>query len=68
MAGPGSAARSVTSAVAGSAARDRDTPGETADAVPAAELVRIPGAGHLSPLEAPAALSSAILSWWSRVW
>jgi pimeloyl-ACP methyl ester carboxylesterase len=38
-----------------------------ADAVPDAELVRIPGAGHLTPLEAPAALASAILSWWPRV-
>jgi pimeloyl-ACP methyl ester carboxylesterase len=37
------------------------------DAVlPESELVAIPGAGHLSPLEAPEAVSSAILDWWER--
>lgn len=34
--------------------------------LPDAELVVVPGAGHLTPLEAPEAVSSAILGWWER--
>lgn len=36
-----------------------------ADALPQAKLVTIPGAGHLSPVEDPAAVSKAILDWLS---
>ncbi|WP_344424617.1 alpha/beta hydrolase [Amycolatopsis minnesotensis] len=34
-----------------------------AEALPRAELVTVPGAGHLTPLEHPAAVSGAILDW-----
>ncbi|WAL64435.1 alpha/beta fold hydrolase [Amycolatopsis cynarae] len=37
-----------------------------ADAVPGAELVTLPGAGHLTPLEDPEGLARAILTWWDR--
>ncbi|HKS47277.1 MAG TPA: alpha/beta fold hydrolase [Amycolatopsis sp.] len=50
--------------------RDSLTPPDSArtmaDALPDAELVIVPGAGHITPLEAPDALSSAILDWWER--
>lgn len=35
-------------------------------ALPDSELVVIPGAGHLTPLETPEGVSSAILDWWER--
>lgn len=35
-----------------------------ADALPDAELTVLPAAGHLTPLEAPAAVAEAILRWW----
>ncbi|WP_435159685.1 alpha/beta fold hydrolase [Amycolatopsis sacchari] len=35
-----------------------------ADALPKGELVVLPGAGHLTPLEVPDALAEAILGWW----
>jgi pimeloyl-ACP methyl ester carboxylesterase len=35
-----------------------------ADVLPKAELAVLPGAGHLTPLEAPAAVTEAILGWW----
>ncbi|GAB2990933.1 alpha/beta hydrolase [Amycolatopsis acidiphila] len=35
-----------------------------AAALPKSELVVLPGTGHLTPLEAPAALTEAILGWW----
>ncbi|HJQ48080.1 MAG TPA: alpha/beta fold hydrolase [Amycolatopsis sp.] len=34
------------------------------EALPDAELAVLPGAGHLTPLEAPGALSEALLHWW----
>jgi pimeloyl-ACP methyl ester carboxylesterase len=34
------------------------------DVLPEPELVVLPGAGHLTPLEAPAPLAEAILEWW----
>ena len=37
-----------------------------ADALPDSSLVVIPGTGHLTPLEAPDAVVSAILSWHDR--
>lgn len=37
-----------------------------ADALPNSELVVIAGAGHMTPLEAPGALSDAVLSWSER--
>lgn len=39
---------------------------EVADSVPGAELVVLPGVGHLSTLEAPGAVASHLLSWLSR--
>lgn len=36
---------------------------QMAEALPQVKLVTIPGAGHLSPLEDPAAVSRAILGW-----
>ncbi|MFD2421091.1 alpha/beta fold hydrolase [Amycolatopsis pigmentata] len=51
--------------------RDSLTPPDDARAMAAAlpesELVVVPGAGHLTPLEAPEAVSSAILNWWERI-
>ncbi|WP_216215499.1 alpha/beta fold hydrolase [Amycolatopsis aidingensis] len=35
-----------------------------AEALPAAELVEVPRAGHLSPLEEPAAVTEAITAWY----
>ncbi|MDQ0376930.1 alpha/beta fold hydrolase [Amycolatopsis thermophila] len=35
-----------------------------AEALPKGELVVVPQAGHLTPLEAPAMVSEAILGWW----
>lgn len=37
-----------------------------ADTLPSAELAVIRGAGHLTPLEAPDAVSTAVLGWWER--
>lgn len=34
------------------------------EALPQGELVVVPGAGHLTPIEAPAAVTEAILNWW----
>lgn len=39
---------------------------EVVDSVPDAELVVLPGVGHLSTLEAPDAVASHLLSWLSR--
>jgi pimeloyl-ACP methyl ester carboxylesterase len=36
---------------------------QLAELLPAAELVEIPGAGHLTPVEAPDEVASAILNW-----
>lgn len=36
---------------------------EMAGAIPQATLVRVPGSGHLSPLEAPAAVTAALRAW-----
>lgn len=51
--------------------RDCLTPPVDASAMavtlPDSELVVVPGAGHLTPLEAPEAVSSAILDWWELV-
>jgi pimeloyl-ACP methyl ester carboxylesterase len=48
--------------------QDAVTPPEAAHAMagalPDAELVVLPGAGHLTPLEDPARLAGAILRWW----
>lgn len=48
-------------------AEDQLTPpamaAETASLIPGASLVEIPGAGHLSPLEAPAAVTAALRTW-----
>lgn len=38
-----------------------------ADALPKADLVTVPGAGHLSPVERPDAVAQAILDWLPRV-
>jgi pimeloyl-ACP methyl ester carboxylesterase len=47
---------------------DTLTPPEAARAIagvlPEAELVVLPGAGHLTPLEDPAGVAGAILRWW----
>ena len=40
-----------------------DMAAEMAGLVPGARLVEIPGAGHLSPLEAPEAVSAALWDW-----
>ncbi|TNC19222.1 alpha/beta fold hydrolase [Amycolatopsis alkalitolerans] len=49
-------------------AEDSLTPPEDARAMarvlPKAELAVLPGAGHLTPLEAPEALAETILNWW----
>jgi pimeloyl-ACP methyl ester carboxylesterase len=39
---------------------------EMADAMPDAELVVVPGAGHLSPLENPDAVTAALVRWLTR--
>ncbi|QRK89022.1 alpha/beta fold hydrolase [Saccharopolyspora erythraea] len=44
-----------------------DSAAELAGTLPNAELVRIPGAGHLSPVETPAAFSEAVASWLGRI-
>ena len=41
-----------------------DVAGAMAGVLPDAELVAVPGAGHLAPLERPADVSEAILRWW----
>ena len=38
---------------------------EMADAIPGAEFVSIPGAGHLSPMERPAEFAGALRSFWT---
>jgi pimeloyl-ACP methyl ester carboxylesterase len=40
---------------------------ETAAAIPNAELVTVPGSGHLSTLEAPTAVATALQQWLDRV-
>jgi pimeloyl-ACP methyl ester carboxylesterase len=37
---------------------------ELAAGIPGAQLVRVPGAGHMIPLEAPEALAAAVRAWW----
>lgn len=39
---------------------------QMADALPKADLVTIPGAGHLSPVERPDAFAAAVLDWLPR--
>lgn len=39
----------------------------TATAIPDAELVTVPGSGHLTPLEAPAAVTAALQQWLDRI-
>lgn len=39
----------------------------TAAAIPNAELITVPGCGHLSTLEAPAAVTAALQQWLDRV-
>ncbi|WP_158888303.1 alpha/beta fold hydrolase [Amycolatopsis anabasis] len=41
-----------------------DAARELAEALPNGELVVVPGAGHLTPLEKPAAVTEAILDWY----
>lgn len=38
--------------------------GVMVDALPDARLVELPGAGHLTPIEAPSELVDAVLDWW----
>lgn len=49
---------------------DRATPPDDsramADALPNSDLVVLPGMGHMTPIEAPDAVSAAILSWWDH--
>ncbi|MDO7842293.1 alpha/beta fold hydrolase [Sphingomonas immobilis] len=63
---PGLSALAVPLLVVGSA-RDAIIPAarsvEIADAVPGATLVMLPDAGHLAPLEAPAAVAAAMRAW-----
>jgi pimeloyl-ACP methyl ester carboxylesterase len=39
---------------------------QMAAAAPEAELVELPGVGHLSPAEDPVGFADAVLGWWSR--
>lgn len=41
--------------------------GTMASAIPGAEYVEIPGAGHLTPMEAPDAVSEALARWLNRM-
>lgn len=44
-----------------------DVAGHMAELIPQAELVVIPGAGHLPPIETPEAVNDALRSFWEKI-